>query len=121
MNSRRERIEDNLRGAEAELQQLNERLKDRPNFGPGKGSVGGYSWQMALARRKTVVSHIAALHGALTRVDEGTYGLCKRCGTEVDPERLKILPSTTVCSACARSPREVVPSTSRTRSHQSSQ
>ena len=121
MTSRRERIEGSLRRAAAPLQQLDEQLQDRPNFGPGKGSVGGYSWEMALARRKTVVSKIEALHGALMRVDEGTYGLCKRCGTEVDPERLKILPSTTVCSACARSPREVVPSTSRTRSHQSSQ
>jgi RNA polymerase-binding transcription factor DksA len=84
---------------------LNGRLQDRPNFGTGKGSVGGYSWEMALARRTTVVSDIAALHGALTRVEEGTYGLCKRCGVQIEGERLEILPGTTVCVACARSSR----------------
>jgi len=121
MTSRRERIEGSLRRAAAPLQQLDEQLQDRPNFGPGKGSVGGYSWEMALARRKTVVSKIEALHGALMRVDEGTYGLCKRCDVQIDPERLEILPGTTVCAACARSPRENVTSRLKTRSVLSSQ
>ena len=114
MTVARERIEDSLRRVEAELQQLVERLQDRPVFGPGKGSVGGHSWEMALARRKRVVSHIEALHGALIRVDDGTYGLCEGCGVQIDPERLEILPGTTLCTACACSPRDNVTSRSRT-------
>jgi RNA polymerase-binding transcription factor DksA len=102
MTPGREHVEDDLQRAEAELQQLDDRLRDRPNFGPGKGSVGGYSWQMALARRKTVVSRIKALQGALIALDKGTYGLCTRCGGEIDPERLEILPGTALCAECAR-------------------
>jgi DnaK suppressor protein len=67
------------------------------------------------------VSRIEALQGALITVDAGTYGLCERCGVQIDPERLDILPETTLCAACARSPREYVTSTSRTPSHRSSQ
>ncbi|MFQ5854686.1 MAG: TraR/DksA C4-type zinc finger protein [Anaerolineae bacterium] len=33
---------------------------------------------------------------------EGTYGRCDRCGAQIDPERLEILPATTLCAACAR-------------------
>jgi RNA polymerase-binding transcription factor DksA len=117
MTSTRERIEGSLRRAEAELQHLDERLQDRPNFGPGRGSVGGYSWEMALARRKTVPSRIEALKEALIRVGEGTYGLCKSCGVQIASERLEILPATTRCAACARSSREGVTSKLRMGSH----
>jgi hypothetical protein len=43
MTSKSEPIETDVRRAETELQELNERLKDRPICGPGKGSVGGSS------------------------------------------------------------------------------
>jgi RNA polymerase-binding transcription factor DksA len=30
------------------------------------------------------------------------YGRCERCGSPIDPERLEILPATTLCADCAR-------------------
>lgn len=38
---------------------------------------------------------------ALHRIEEGTYGTCTRCGGEIGAERLALLPTTTLCAACA--------------------
>lgn len=37
---------------------------------------------------------------ALQRIAEGTYGVCEVCGAEIEPERLAILPETTMCVRC---------------------
>jgi DnaK suppressor protein len=39
---------------------------------------------------------------ALTRIADGTYGLCEDCGTPISLERLEALPATPVCVACKR-------------------
>ncbi len=45
---------------------------------------------------------VEAIHAALARIDDGTYGICKRCGEEISGERLDIVPHTTLCRDCAR-------------------
>jgi RNA polymerase-binding transcription factor DksA len=44
---------------------------------------------------------VEAIHAALVRIKEGTYGICKRCGKEISAERLDIVPHTTLCRECA--------------------
>ena len=34
---------------------------------------------------------------ALERIDEGTYGLCERCGRPIEKARIKALPYATLC------------------------
>jgi DnaK suppressor protein len=34
---------------------------------------------------------------ALDRIDEGTYGLCERCGKPIEKARIKALPYATLC------------------------
>ena len=38
---------------------------------------------------------------ALRRIDAGQYHVCAGCGTEIAPERLKTVPYTDRCAACA--------------------
>jgi len=38
---------------------------------------------------------------ALRRIDAGHYTVCAGCGTEIAPERLKTVPYTDRCAACA--------------------
>jgi RNA polymerase-binding transcription factor DksA len=45
---------------------------------------------------------VEAIHAALVRIKEGTYGVCKRCGKEIGEQRLDIVPHTTLCRECAR-------------------
>lgn len=116
-----DRLEATLREAERELQHLNEQLQDKPDLSLGKGNTGGYSWEMSLARKERVVARIKAAREALTRVREGTYGRCNRCGGQIDPERLEILPATTRCAACARAARAPLTSAPAASAHATAQ
>ena len=46
---------------------------------------------------------LAAIDHALQRVQQGTYGLCERCGKAIDPARLAIVPEATFCIPCQMS------------------
>ena len=43
---------------------------------------------------------LAALDEALQRLGRGLYGICKECGAEIEPGRLRALHAIT-CAACA--------------------
>jgi DnaK suppressor protein len=43
---------------------------------------------------------IGKIREALTRIEEGTYGLCEQCGEEIALKRLKARPVTTHCIVC---------------------
>jgi RNA polymerase-binding transcription factor DksA len=56
----------------------------------------------------TRVALLAQAQDQLDRIDEalsclyrGTYGFCQICGRRIEVDRLKILPMTTRCRACA--------------------
>ena len=100
--SMRTRLEAELKDAEKQLRELEQQLEDRPEFSLGEGSSGAQWWEMALGRRERVEAHVQDINEAFERFDEGTYGACSRCGKLIDPERLDILPTTTLCSDCAR-------------------
>lgn len=103
MTTEQARLKEELARAQEELETLNKRLEQRPDFGLGTGSTGVYSWEMAMARRERVAERIEALQEALARAVEGEYGQCENCGQTIDPERLEIVPTTTLCAQCARS------------------
>lgn len=44
---------------------------------------------------------IVAIRNALGRIDNGTYGICVKCGGKISKERLKVLPTATTCMECA--------------------
>lgn len=50
-------------------------------------------------------NEIRAIHAALARIEEGEYGFCVTCGSEIAPERLDVVPATPFCQNCAPSGR----------------
>jgi DnaK suppressor protein len=46
---------------------------------------------------------------ALTKLDQGTYGICDLCGAPISPGRLKAMPDGVLCVSCAASERRVRP------------
>lgn len=46
---------------------------------------------------------IKAIEAALQRIDEGEYGYCMKCGSEIEEARLDLVPFTPFCASCARS------------------
>jgi DnaK suppressor protein len=45
---------------------------------------------------------LAAVDGALARIEAGTYGICVNCGAQIAPERLEAMPWATLCIDCKR-------------------
>jgi RNA polymerase-binding transcription factor DksA len=41
------------------------------------------------------------IDAALSRLDEGRYGACVRCGQAIDVGRLRVLPAAAHCARCA--------------------
>src|SRR5215212_5518628 len=38
---------------------------------------------------------------ALAKLDDGTYGICDRCGNEIAPARMEAAPESVLCVKCA--------------------
>jgi DnaK suppressor protein len=55
-----------------------------------------------LSIRNNIRDLIEQIDRALTRIDEGTYGTCERCGQPIDAARLKALPHASLCLDCKR-------------------
>jgi DnaK suppressor protein len=53
-----------------------------------------------LALRQNAEQLLTQVEDALQRFEEGTYGICERCGVQIDPARLKALPYVTLCLRC---------------------
>ncbi len=50
------------------------------------------------------LAEIGEIRAALARLGAGSYGLCQRCGAEIQKERLEVLPFAPTCIGCAEAP-----------------
>lgn len=48
---------------------------------------------------------------ALSKIENGTYGICDHCKANIDEDRLDILPETSLCSNCAQNDDSVLTDT----------
>ncbi|SCE72382.1 transcriptional regulator, TraR/DksA family [Micromonospora coriariae] len=44
--------------------------------------------------------NIEQITGALSRITDGTYGACQKCGKNIPAERLEVLPHARFCVPC---------------------
>src|SRR5512133_1222250 len=58
--------------------------------------------QRDLALRGHAAQHLAAVEGAIHRIDAGTFGNCRRCGQPIPDERLQAIPWAAYCVSCQR-------------------
>ncbi|HHF52866.1 MAG TPA: TraR/DksA family transcriptional regulator, partial [candidate division WOR-3 bacterium] len=48
------------------------------------------------------LSILKSIDVALKKIKEGKYGICEKCGKEIEEERLDLIPWTRYCSICSR-------------------
>ncbi|MGH1356738.1 MAG: TraR/DksA family transcriptional regulator [Thalassovita sp.] len=46
-------------------------------------------------------AEIRGIQAALQRIRDDEFGFCAKCGEEISPERLNVLPATPLCRKCA--------------------
>ena len=101
---------DTLQARLAELDQLEASSADaRKPVELDQQSVGRLSrmdamqqQQMALATERRRQTERLKLQAALGRIDSGDYGVCVRCGEDIDPARLRVDPAAPLCTACIK-------------------
>lgn len=98
----KERLQQELVEAQAEIDRLEIRLERKGDYGLGKGDPGIYEWEMCLALKQRAENKARSLEVALRKAEEGDYGFCEVCGQAIDPARLAILPHTKRCIDCAQ-------------------
>lgn len=54
----------------------------------------------SLALHRNEQTLLAQVDAALARMDRGEYGVCERCGTEIDIARLRAIPHAELCIRC---------------------
>jgi DnaK suppressor protein len=55
-----------------------------------------------LSIRNNIRDLILQIDRAVSRIDDGSYGTCERCGRPIDAARLKALPHASLCLDCKR-------------------
>jgi DnaK suppressor protein len=85
-----------------EIEALRARLETKGDYELGEGDPMIYQWELNLALRERAEQHLAEIDQALEQLKSGAYGQCEQCGRPINPERLAVLPHTTLCSNCAQ-------------------
>jgi DnaK suppressor protein len=92
-------------------------LAKRPELGSaqgfgkriGDGTTEAISRLTEIGVGRSLESTLARTERALSKLDEGSYGSCDVCGQPIAPARLRALPDSTMCLACAASERRGAP------------
>ena len=103
MEETRRKLLQDLQEAQSELTRLDQMLEERGEYGYGRGDPAVYQWELNLSLRDQFQQRLKQIQGALQRIEEGSYGLCERCGRQIEQARLEALPFASMCIDCARS------------------
>ena len=66
-----------------------------------EGATIAFERERTAALRAQAEAHLDGIDRALARLAEGKYGACRSCGRPIAVERLRAIPVTELCIACA--------------------
>jgi RNA polymerase-binding transcription factor DksA len=86
-----------------ELSEMDSHPRSVLGYGNHQADDGTAAFEQAadLAMRCNAERMLHEVERALARMAEGTYGTCRNCGKAIDPARLRAIPHTRYCLACA--------------------
>src|SRR6059058_2812532 len=67
----------------------------------GDGTTEAISRLTDIGVGASLEGRLARTQRALAKLDEGTYGRCDACGRAIAPPRLRAMPDSVLCIACA--------------------
>lgn len=83
---------------------LQEVTKDLSTYDNHSADLGSETYEQekdfALIQHEKYM--LQEVNDALQRIDNGSYGICDFCGTEINPDRLEVIPETHLCYECAK-------------------
>ncbi len=104
LEAERQRLSELIEEHEQELEEarLTETSADRsPDPGSAEAGSMKFEYEKELSIERNSVDLLHKVERALERVDDGSYGICEVCGSEIPIARLEVLPYATMCVTCA--------------------
>lgn len=86
----------------AQIQRERRKVEQAQVVNPDRADLAWASNQRQRARQslERTQERLQQVESALQRIDDGTYGKCLRCGKEIKPERLQVMPAVEYCIEC---------------------
>lgn len=99
----REAVQQRLAGLEREFAGLVESASqaNADDEHDPEGATIAFERQYVAALIGQARERLAQIDAALRRLDEGSYGICERCGQPIGAERLEARPAASTCVRCA--------------------
>jgi DnaK suppressor protein len=94
---------DELRSRLASLAEVRRDPAATVSFGKrvGDGTTEAVERLNSTSAARSLASMLADVERALEKLDDGSYGTCDRCGTEIAAERLRARPWSVLCLTCS--------------------
>jgi RNA polymerase-binding protein DksA len=67
-----------------------------------EGPTLSFEWSRLDAVQREAAADLRAVDAALSRIADGTFGVCERCGRPIGIDRLNARPTAELCIDCAR-------------------
>jgi RNA polymerase-binding protein DksA len=93
LKQERLQVETDLANFRAQLQEAPEKTGDEVD-------LNVYEREKTLGLVAAYERRLEEIDAALRAAEQGTYGICERCGNPIDRERLQIFPETRLCVSC---------------------
>jgi len=109
VNQVRVRLESQLEATKHDIHEIDDQVR---TYGAEHGSADGadnhigddsdivYEQEKLLTVREELTDRKTRIEHALKKMDDGTWGICERCGTPIAEERLDALPFVALCITC---------------------
>jgi DnaK suppressor protein len=100
LNHDAERLRAEITSAEEEIGHL---LREGgEGAGNDQADVGSNTFERdhEMSMAKNARQNLELVEAALTRIDEGSYGVCESCGQPIGKMRLQAFPRATLCMQC---------------------
>jgi RNA polymerase-binding protein DksA len=95
-------LEEKLSALTGRLSKIEAHLRDPGSKDSEERAVEAENEEVLERLDETERAEIQAIRTALERIGHGTYGVCSKCGGEIESKRLGVLPYTTLCVTCIR-------------------
>lgn len=97
-----EKLEQQRQETLQKLEHLQIELRNLAEPSADEVDIDVYEREKIWALIQTMQRKLESVEQAIELAQNGAYGVCQSCGDRIDPARLDILPTATLCLGCQR-------------------
>lgn len=101
LSHHKSRLEARLAELDARLHKIEDRLDDPASKDWEDQAIEREDSEVLEDLGNAGLKEMEKIRAALSRIEDGSYGICAKCGDDISPERLDAVPHAALCRTCA--------------------